>query len=289
MDAAISEQFQAQGFCVVEGALDGREVDRLCGEAIDVCLGRRGVIASNATDRCRAVDEVNDRVIAVHFPHKISALFREYVGHPSITQVLTEIIGPNVKCMQSMIFMKGRGMPGQAWHQDEAFIPTADTSLVGAWIALDAATIDNGCLWVIPGSHQPAKLWAMRQHQDPRFDDTPESYGFPCDEDTAVPVEVERGSIIFFHGYLLHRSLPNVAPSGYRRSCVNHYMSAESPLRWSGGIAEHLRDDYRDIIMVAGSDPRAELGTEDLSVPYYRVRSRTASANCRREGGHNLS
>ena len=53
-------------------------------------------------------------------------------------------------------------------------------------------------------------------------------------------------------------------------------MSAESPLRWSGGIPENLRDDYRDIVMVAGTDPRADLGPEDLSVPYYRTREQAA-------------
>ena len=275
IDSMVGKQFKKQGFCVLEDALDGRDIDRLCGEAIDVCLGRRGFIARNAAE-CRTVDDVNNHVIAVHFPHKISGLFREYVAHPSITRVLTEIIGPNVKCMQSMIFMKSKGTPGQAWHQDEVFIPTTDRSLVGAWIALDQATIDNGCLWVIPGSHRPGVLWDLRPHQDPRFDDAPESFGFPFDEDAAVPVEVERGSIIFFHGHLLHRSLPNLAPSGYRRSYVNHYMSAESPLRWSGGIPKNLRDDYRDIVLVAGIDPRADLGLEDLSVPYYRTREQAA-------------
>ena len=83
--------------------------------------------------------------------------------------------------MQSMIFMKSRGSPGQAWHQDEAFIPTADGSLVAAWISLDRATLDNGCLWVIPGSHKHRTLWEMRQHNDPRFDDAPETFGFPYD------------------------------------------------------------------------------------------------------------
>ena len=43
------------------------------------------------------------------------------------------------------------------------------------------------------------------------------------------------------------------APAGYRRALVNHYMSAESPLKWSGGIPENMRDDYRDIVMVAGT------------------------------------
>jgi len=256
----------------VEGAFDARDVELLRQEAIDVCLGKRGFVSRSPGAPCETVEDVNNNVIAVHFPHKVSRLFRRYLAHESITRIPTQIIGPNVKCMQSMVFMKSSGMPGRAWHQDEVFIPTTDKSLVGGWIALDQATVDNGCLWVIPGSHKHGILWPMRQHRDPRFDDAPETYGFPYNRDAAEPVEVERGSIVFFHGYLLHRSFPNAARSGYRRAYVSHYMSAASPLRWSGGIPENMRDDYRDILMVAGTDPRPDLGLDDLSVPYYRTR-----------------
>ena len=59
------------------------------------------------------------------------------MSHPKLTNILTSIVSPNVKTMQSMFFVKAPGKPGQAWHQDEIFIPTRDKSLVGAWIALD--------------------------------------------------------------------------------------------------------------------------------------------------------
>jgi len=169
-----------------------------------------------------------------------------------------------------MFFVKHAGRPGQAWHQDEAFIPTADGSLNGAWIALDEATIDNGCLWVIPGSHRPGIVWPTRPHNDPRFDPTPESYDYPWTDDDAVPVELAPGSVLLFNGYLLHRSLNNTRRQGYRRSYVCHYMSAESPLCWTGGALEEPADDYRDIVMVAGKDPFADRGLADISIPYLR-------------------
>lgn len=56
--------------------------------------------------------------------------------------------------MQSMLFIKSAGKLGQNWYQDEGFIHTGDQTLNAAWIALDDATVENGCLWVIPGSHQ---------------------------------------------------------------------------------------------------------------------------------------
>lgn len=152
--------------------------------------------------------------------------------HPSVVDVLTGVIGPNVKCMQSMRLIKAAGKPGQAWHQDEDFIPTRDRSRTGVWIALDDATVKNGCLWVIPGSHKPGILWELEKQNNPDFDCADESVGFPYTDEDAVPVELKAGSMVVFNGYLLHRSLPNVMQSGYRRSLVNHYMSAESLLPW---------------------------------------------------------
>ena len=58
----------------------------------------------------------------------------------------------------------------------------------------------------------------MREQDDPNFDCTDESYGFPYTDDDAVPVEVPAGGAVFFNGYLLHRSLPNRLPRGFRRS-----------------------------------------------------------------------
>ena len=146
---------------------------------------------------------------------------------------LTRVIGPDVKAMQSMLFVKASGKPGQAWHQDEDFIPTRDRSLTGAWIALDDATVKNGCMWMLSGSHKAGVLWPQKFHFDTRFDCTHESFDFPWGETESVPVEVKAGSVVFFNGYTLHRSLSNRATTGFRRALVNHYMSASSLLPWT--------------------------------------------------------
>lgn len=93
----------------------------------------------------------------------------------------------------------------------------------------------------------------------------------PWKDEDSVPVEVKAGSIVFFNGYLLHRSLPNYAKSGYRRVLVNHYMSAESLLPWRYSDKVHMGiQDSRDILMIAGEDPYAWKGTEDWSNLYVR-------------------
>jgi phytanoyl-CoA hydroxylase len=265
----LAEQYRGDGYCIAERALGADEVAELIAEATRLCRDEAAKLAGADA----ALGDASDmsRFLAIHFPHKLSAVMRKTLAHPRIVDVLTGVIGPNVKCMQSMLFIKHAGKPGQAWHQDEDFIPTRDRSLGAAWIALDDATIENGCLWVIPGSHRPGVLWPLRRHADREYDSTPQSFDFPYDEREAIPVEVPAGSVVFFHGYLLHKSLKNRRSSGFRRALVNHYMSAESLLPWwrSGGPVPPTQDN-RDVVLVAGTDPYAWKGTEDLNRPYVR-------------------
>lgn len=258
--------YRDRGFLVAENALSPAEVAELNEETLRICRNEAGNVAGiGPATPGETDDDVLARVLCIHFPHKINAVMRRVMSHPSLVNVLTRTISPNVKSMQSMLFVKGSGKPGQAWHQDEFFIPTRDRSLCGGWIALDDATLENGCLWVIPGSHKRGILWEMHDHYDTRFDCTQEAQSFPYTDADSVPVEVKAGSVVFFNGYLLHRSLPNRARGGYRRSLVNHYMSAESLLPWMG-----TNKDYRDILMVAGSDPYAYKGTSDEARPHVR-------------------
>ena len=269
-----ADTYVENGYTVLEGALTADEVAALCTEAASICRGDRGAVGGiQAAARADSDEEAMRRYVALNFPHKISPLIREAMRHPAVVAALTRVIGPNVKAMQSMLFMKSEGKLGQAWHQDEHFIPTRDRSLTGAWIALDDAAVDNGCLWVLPGSHSAGVLYPDRDHDDPRFDCAIEAYDFPHDEADAVPVEVEAGSVVLFNGYLLHQSLPNTRPGSFRRALVNHYMSAESLLPWRGPLPEGMhigKYDHRDIVMVAGHDPYAYKGTPDIVAAYLR-------------------
>lgn len=260
------------GFMVVENALSPEDIAAITSETLAIVRGERGEMGGFEPQTGLTDDESLARVLCVHFPHKISRLIAGYLGHPGITDALQDVIGQNVKCMQSMLFVKASGKPGQAWHQDEIYIPTRDRSLTGVWIALDDATVENGCLWVIPGSHRRGILYNLEWHADPRFDCAHEARGFPWSNDEAVPVEVKAGSAVIFNGYLLHRSLPNYSTGHYRRALVNHYMSAESLLPW-GAMAEGAYPaiaDNRDIVIVAGTDPYAHKGIEDRNRPHIR-------------------
>lgn len=249
-DAGLIESYSRDGFVCLRGLLPASEVAALNAE-------------------CENIAE-DGNLLALHFPHKLSAGYRAAMHHPAVVSVLTSLIGPDVKAIQSMLFVKPGGKPGQAWHQDEYFLPTRDRSLCAAWIALDDANVENGCLWVHPGSHKDGVIYQVAAHSDHRFDASPEASGFPFAREGGVAVEMAAGDVLFFNGYLLHRSLPNHSAGRTRRSLVIHYMNARSMLPWNHD-GESPTDDYRDIEMVAGTDPYAWKGTADIAKPFVRA------------------
>lgn len=276
-------RYRRDGYLLERGLIDAQAIRGYLDEASRLCredaatIGGWGGAPLPGSDRfaTMADDALFAGILAVHFIDKLSPVFRSALSHPALVDVLTDIVSPNVKAVQSILFIKGSGKPGQAWHQDEYFIPTRDRSLVGAWIALDPANADNGCLRVLPGTQAPGVLYPTRPHGRDDYDGAPEAFGYDRDEADEVVAEMQPGDVLFFNGYVLHRSTRNVAPPGtFRRALVHHYMSAESLLPWDMGGAIAPTQDNRDIVMVSGNDPYAWKGIEQNNRPYIRTDAR---------------
>lgn len=271
-DAQV-RQFVEQGYLVVENLVSAAELALLEADTLALARGAYPCDSLKPVDATLSDQAVLERLLCIHQPHYISPVIRQFVAHAGISAVLGRIVAAHlpywdgaVKCMQSMLFVKPPGKQGQAWHQDEIYIPTRDRSLCGAWIAIDDATRQNGCLSVIPGSHRTGYLYPFRDHHNLReFDGPQEMHGFDASGETLV--ECPRGSVVFFNGYLLHRSRKNRSRT-YRRALVNHYMNAWSLLPWcmEGQIAKHetyvAKADNRAIVPVHGQDPYADRGYE---------------------------
>jgi phytanoyl-CoA hydroxylase len=107
------------------------------------------------------------------------------------------------------------------WHQDNGYFVTDPAEYVTCWLALDDATVENGCIWVIPRSHHQGLV----EHKDT-------SIGKQCyfGEDPGIPVPLRKGSMAVFSSLLFHRSGPNVSNTvrkGYIiQYCVAHTKSA---------------------------------------------------------------
>jgi len=257
------------GYVVVEQLVEPAVVEQLRCESTRFARGEYRVsnppeLAPDATD-----EEIRRSILAVHFPHWVSPVSLAAVRHPGVTADIGRLAGAHLphwdgsaKAIQSMLFMKPPGKPGQAWHQDEHYIPTRDRSLVAAWIALDDTDRENGCLWVLPGSHRPGVVYPTRPHGNPEFDFAEEAFGF--DDTGEAPVEVQTGDVVFFNGYLLHRSRRNRSATRYRRAFVTHYMTAASLLPWRTTDAGSPIADLRDVIPVTGADPLAGKGYDAM-------------------------
>jgi len=266
-----AELYRENGYLVVPGLFTPAELEELKTETVSIFRGHRGPVDGLLdVDASVSDTDVLRKYLAIHFPHKLSPVIARSLSHPRVTDILTHIIGPNVKCMQSMLFVKGPGKPGQSWHQDEYYIPTRDRSLGAAWIAIDDASVDNGCLWIIPGSHRRGVIVRRIPGRNPEFAETDTLELGPNEEDRCVPVEVKAGSVVFFHGYVFHSSRRNRTSDCFRMALVNHYMSAESLLPWDQDGKLPPTEDLRDIVMVAGTDPYAWKGIVSANKPYLR-------------------
>ena len=112
-----------------------------------------------------------------------------------------------------------------AWHQDYTFWNHVGPADMGTcWIALDDATVDNGCMHVVPGSHR----WPMRYNREDAVVDDPhwllKQEGIPAGADlTPVPCEVKAGHCHFHHCRTFHGSYGNKTDNP-RRSYIMHLM-----------------------------------------------------------------
>ena len=188
-------------------------------------------------------------------PHVKSKIIYKQIFNKKIIKTLTQILGLNIpfwdggiKFVQSMLVNKVPNGNGSPWHQDEYPIPTRDRSLTGVWISLEKSTIQNGCLWIIPNSHQSGILYKRYKHNIPNVDSMEIARGF--DDSKQIPIETPKNSAIFFSGYLLHSSKKNVSQNN-RPALTLHYCSSSTYLTWQGV------QNYRGIIPVVGDDPYA--------------------------------
>jgi phytanoyl-CoA hydroxylase len=111
-------------------------------------------------------------------------------------------------------------------HQDATFLYTDPITVTGFWFALQDATIDNGCLWAVPGGHRTPlrKRFQREAGGGTSFQVYDES---PFDDEGAVPIEAAAGTLVLLHGLLPHRSGTNRSPHS-RHAYSVHLIDASA-------------------------------------------------------------
>lgn len=173
-------------------------------------------------------------------PHQHDSFSRQVMKLPIIRGALAQLMGKEAVCVQSMFFYKEPGSHGQAAHQDYYYIKNDPMTMVAAWIAMEERVDEeNGCLWVIPGTHRLGLLPHGKVKNPEEHEAwTDETEGI--DLNRQIPVVMEKGDILFFHELLIHSSNRNRSKDRWRRSYVCHYIREDSAVT----LREDLREKY---------------------------------------------
>ncbi len=151
--------------------------------------------------------------------HLEDAEIWELATHPRVLEWVGSIVGADIVLVSSGFFVKPPESTGQfvAWHQDTTYWGLEPPFAITAWIALDDADVENGCMRVIPGSHKLGLLPHCESKQQGNvLGQNQEIDLAQFDASTAVDFVLKAGSASLHHGELIHGSNPNCSR---RRRC----------------------------------------------------------------------
>ena len=257
---ALSEQrkdfWREHGYLVVDDVLLAEEVENLRRSVTTLEAGAEGLAESNDRFKLKAFgDGGGKRVQQIAEPHELGGEWMALARHPRILDVVEDLLGPNIQLYYSMLMMKppreGFTAP---WHQDFAFFVHDRADLLACMVAIDDATLENGCLRVVPGSH---KLGIVNHFKDGRFTQVVQGDTSEFDDPNrqrALPVKA--GGIILWHSLTLHSSQPNRSEHP-RRAIVFEYKDPEA--RLMGGAFNSRNEVHTMGLMVRGRDPGGDL------------------------------
>lgn len=252
------QQYKTDGFLVLEGFVDERDCDALrerMGELVRE-FNPAGLVSIFTTqEQSRIADEYfmtsgdkirfffeenaflpdgtlkqsKERSInkVGHALHDLDPVFDRFSRSENIRELATATGFENPYLVQSMYIFKQPNIGGEvSCHQDSTFLYTEPADILGLWFALEDATVENGCLWAIPGGHKRGlkSRWvrsASGKMEFQTFDDE------PWPENELVPLEVKKGSLILLNGLLPHRSFENRSARS-RHAYTLHLIRADA-------------------------------------------------------------
>jgi phytanoyl-CoA hydroxylase len=144
-----------------------------------------------------------------HAMHDLDPVFESFSYRPELGEIAHAIGLSNPGLIQSMYIFKPPRIGGEVhFHQDSTFIYTEPESCVGFWFALEDATVDNGCMYFIPGQHcGPLKQRNYKVGEGKYVIDTLDDTPWP--EEAKVAAEAETGTMVMFDGRSPHMSCQN--------------------------------------------------------------------------------
>lgn len=220
-------QFHEQGYFVVPDVLGASEIAHFR-TVIDALIERsRAVTRSDAIfDLEPDHSATRPRVRRIKAAHRVDAVFADFMRHPRVLEILATLLGPDVRHQYVKLNTKAAdgGAPLE-WHQDWAFYPHTNDAVLALALMIDDVDVDNGPTLVIPGSHQPRRVFD--HHRDGVFVGAMDPRRAEIDFTRAVPITGTAGSVYVFDAFLVHGAARNRS-ARVRRNCFYEFMAADA-------------------------------------------------------------
>lgn len=202
--------YDANGYLLVKNAVTPEQLARLREITYRLIDGSREVTDSNEVyDLDKGHSAEAPRLTRIKLPHKRDPYFWDLIRNSRMTEVLTDLLGPHTNLLTSKLNTKAPG-GGRAveWHQDWAFYPATNDSLLAFGLMLEDVDAENGPLMVIPGTHKGPVL----SHQANGYFAGAINPDDPLFEpDKAVTLTGKAGDMTVHHVRILHGSAPNLS------------------------------------------------------------------------------
>ncbi|XP_073961178.1 probable phytanoyl-CoA dioxygenase [Choristoneura fumiferana] len=230
------------GFLVIKELIDfstlyscKQRFSQICKGVVDkgsmLIVKEPSLIATGATG-----EDLINKAQDIHYDD----VFSLYTESPRLLDVMSQLIGDDLSVMHSMLINKPPGTSRHPPHQDLFYFPFRPTEwIMAAWTAIDHVTRDNGCLYVIPGSHRDNTLY-----EHGTAPNSNRLYHGILDEEAVAPLhrrvhlEMSPGDTVLFHPLLVHGSGPNVSKR-YRKAITAHYANSHCRFEEASGQLAH--------------------------------------------------
>jgi ectoine hydroxylase-related dioxygenase (phytanoyl-CoA dioxygenase family) len=219
--AAQARAYDTDGYFVLEDALDAAAFDALDAAIAPFDAEVRAFLATRPGGRF-SIAGLDTVAIAPHLVTRSPEL-AAFCASELLADLGHDLIGPSVRLYwDQAVYKQPHGAEPVLWHQDNGYTYVEPQAYLTCWVAITDATLDNGCVQVLPGVHRQGTV----AHRD-----TP--IGFECTADPpgAVPVPVRAGSIVVFSSLTPHATGRNVTDAVRKAYIVQYTPDGAVALR----------------------------------------------------------
>ena len=201
--------------------------------------------------RLEAVERAQGGKLQPQQRSKSHLLFKwldDLIRDPRILDPIEELIGPNILCWNTLFWIKEAGSESfVSWHQDTRYWGLSSDKVVTAWLALSPASVEAGCMRVMPRTHVGDVLRHEDKYDAANLLTRGQEIVEGIDEDRAAFMPLQPGEMSLHNYRLAHASGPNHA--GDRRIGVSmHFMPAETQQEvgeWDSAALVRGEDSHR--------------------------------------------